>query len=156
LNLTRNLLPFVEELTLRKNEDKSLSLNFREKYTSDTYFPISFASEGTIIMIELVVALYFEEKPLTIIEEPARSMHPSLISRVMDMLKEASEKKQIIVTTHNSEVVKYADLEDLLFIFRDKEGFSTISKPGEKEGVKTFLKNEIGIEELYIQNLLEV
>jgi len=156
LNLTRNLLPFVEELTLRKNEDKSLSLNFREKYTSDTYFSISFASEGTIIMIELVVALYFEEKPLTIIEEPARSMHPSLISRAMDMLKEASEKKQIIVTTHNSEVVKYADLEDLLFISRDKEGFSTISRPGEKEGVKTFLKNKIGIEELYIQNLLEV
>lgn len=156
LNLTRNLLPFLEELTIRNHEDNSLSLNFREKYTSETYLPISFASIGTITMIELIIALYFEEKPLTIIEEPARNIHPFLISRVMDMLKEASENKQIIVTTHNPEIVKYADLENLLFISRDKEGFSTISKPGEKEGVKTFLKNEIGIEELYIQNLLEV
>ncbi|MGY4688173.1 AAA family ATPase, partial [Petrotoga sp. DB-2] len=74
---------------------------------------------------------------------------------VVQMLKEASQKKQIIVTTHNPEMVRHTDLESILLISRDKEGFSTISRPFEKEEVKTFLKNEIGIEELYVQNLLE-
>jgi predicted ATP-dependent endonuclease of OLD family len=69
-------------------------------------------------------------------------------------MKEASQKKQIIVTTHNPEIVKYADLESILLISRNKEGFSTISRPSEKEEIKTFLKNEIGLEELYVQNLL--
>jgi hypothetical protein len=39
-------------------------------------------------------------------------------------------------------------------VFRDKQGFSEIFRPGEKDAVKVFLQNEIGIEELYIQNLL--
>ncbi len=51
--------------------------------------------------------------------------------------------------------MRHTDLESILFISRDKEGFSTISRPFEKEEVKTFLKNEIGIEELYVQDLLE-
>jgi len=53
-------------------------------------------------------------------------------------------------------MVKNADLENILLVSRDKDGFSTISKPAEREEVKTFLKNEIGIEDLYVQNLLEV
>jgi predicted ATPase len=75
---------------------------------------------------------------------------------VVDMMKETSQKRQIIVTTHNPEIVKYADLEDILLISRDKEGFSRISKPCEKEEVKIFLQHEMGIEELYVQNLLGI
>jgi hypothetical protein len=51
-------------------------------------------------------------------------------------------------------VVKHAALDDLLLISRDSAGFSIISRPGDKEEVRTFLANEIGIEELYVQNLL--
>ena len=61
---------------------------------------------------------------------------------------------QVIVTTHNPEIVKHAGLENILLISRDKNGFSVISKPQEKEDVKIFLENELGIEELYVQNLL--
>ena len=102
-----------------------------------------------------IIALYFEKKELIIIEEPERNIHPSLISKLISMMKEASKKKQIIITTHNPEFVKNADLKSLLLISRDKQGFSTISRPLEKEEIKIFLRNEIGIDELYIQNLLE-
>ena len=51
------------------------------------------------------------------------------------------------------EMVKYAGLENLLLISRDINGFSRISKPAEKEIVKTFLENEIGIDEIYVQDL---
>ena len=72
----------------------------------------------------------------------------------MMMMKEASEKKQVMITTHSTEVVKHADLSDILLISRDNMGFSLISRPGDKEEVKAFLANEIGIEDLYVQNLL--
>ncbi len=72
------------------------------------------------------------------------------------MMKDASKKKQIIITTHNPEIVKYADIDDLYLMSRNKEGYSTVENPGDSETVKTFMKNEIGIEELYIQNLLGV
>jgi len=75
---------------------------------------------------------------------------------MVNMMKDASRQKQIIVTTHNPEIVKYADLENILLVSRDREGFSTISRPAHKEKVKIFLKNEIGVEELYVRSLLEV
>jgi len=155
-NLLRDLLPFVDKLDVEKIADKSLLFKLREIYARKSFLPAPFISDGTINITAIIVALYFEQRPVTIIEEPERNIHPSLISRVVNMLHDASNKKQIIVTTHNPEIIKYANLEDILLIARNKSGFSTISRPALKEEVKIFLKNEIGIEDLYVQNLLEV
>jgi len=157
-NLVKDLLPFVENLDVEKFADKSLLFKLKESYFKTQYLPASLISDGTINMTALIVALYFEKKPFVIIEEPERNIHPSLISKVVEMMKDASQtqKKQIVVTTHNPEFVKYAGLENILLVSRNEDGFSTVSRPADKEEVKTFLKNDIGIEELYIQNLLEV
>lgn len=154
-NLLKDLLPFLEDVDVEKFMDKSLLLKSRETY-AETYLPAFLLSDGTISIIALIIALNFEEKPFVIIEEPERNIHPSLISRVMDMFKDTSKGKQIMVTTHNPEVLKHADLKDILLISRGEDGFSTISRPVEEEGVRTFLEHEIGIEELYVQNLLGV
>jgi predicted ATPase len=153
-NLLRDVLPFVEDFSVQKFMDVSLILTLRERYVKSYELPASSLSDGTIAIFAMIIALYFEEKPFIIIEEPVSHIHPFLVSRLMAMMKEASEKKQVMVTTHSTEVVKYATLEDILLISRDSEGYSIISRPGDKEEVRTFLENEIGIEELYVQNLL--
>jgi len=155
-NLVKGLLPFISNLGVEKFADKSLLFKLQEIYFKNQYLPASLISDGTINITAIIVALYFEENPLTIIEEPERNIHPYLISKVVDMMKDASQKKQIIVTTHNPEIVKYAGLDNILLVSRDEKGFSTVSRPADKEELKTFFQNEIGIEELYIQNLLEV
>ncbi|MEM0315566.1 MAG: AAA family ATPase, partial [Archaeoglobaceae archaeon] len=148
-NLIQYLLPFVEDLSVEKFADKSMLFKMRESYFTDQYLPASLISDGTINITAMIVALFFEKKNLAIIEEPERNVHPQLISRVVNMMKDASKKKQIIVTTHNPEFVKHAGLENLLLISRDDDGFSRITRPKEKEEVKTFLENKLGIEELY-------
>lgn len=153
-NLIRDLLPFVDDIAVEKFADKSMLFKLRERYFKRRFLPASLISDGTINLAALIIALYFEQKLLTIIEEPERSIHPYLISKVVQMMKEASESKQVFATTHNPEMVKYTPLESLLLISRDQEGFSTVVRPVEKEEIKAFLKSEIGIEELYVQNLL--
>ncbi len=153
-NLIKSLLPFVDDLGVEKFADKSLLFKLREIYDSRQYLPASLISDGTINTAALIVVLFFERKPFIIFEEPERNLHPSLISRTVSMLKEASQKKQIIVTTHNPEIVKHVDLQNLLLISRDESGFSQISKPGEKESVQTFLQNDIGIDELFTRTFL--
>jgi predicted ATPase len=153
-NLLRDVLPFVEDFSVQKFMDVSLMLTMRERYTKSRDLPAAFLSDGTIAIFAMIIALYFEEKPLIIIEEPVSHIHPFLVARLIRMMKEASEKKQVMITTHSAEVVKYAALDDLLLVSRDSEGFSIISRPGDQEEVRTFLANEIGIEELYVQNLL--
>jgi len=155
-NLLNDLLGFVDDLDVQKFADKSLLFTIKEKYFKNQDLPAFLLSDGTINLTAMIISLYFEGNPLTIIEEPERNIHPHIIAKLVNMMKDASEKKQIIVTTHNPEVVKYAGLENLLLVSRDKDGFSVISRPADKKEVKTFLKNEIGIEELYVQSLLEV
>ena len=153
-NLLRDVLPFVEDFSVRKYMEVSLILTLRERYEKTRDLPASSLSDGTIAIFAMIIALYFEEKPFIIIEEPVSHIHPFLVGRLMMMMKEASEKKQVMITTHSTEVVKHADLSDILLISRDNMGFSLISRPGDKEEVKAFLANEIGIEDLYVQNLL--
>lgn len=156
-NLIKDLLPFIEAITVEKLADKSLLASLKEIYSGKKFLPAPLMSDGTINITALIIALYFEEKPLIIIEEPERNIHPYLISKVIGMMKDVSErlKKQIILTTHNPEVVRYTDIENILLVHRDDKGLSQISRPAEKEEVKIFLENKMGIEDLYVQNLLE-
>ncbi len=116
--------------------------------------PAPFVSDGTINLVSLILPLYFEDTSVVVIEEPERNIHPFLISKLVSMLKDASKNKQIIVSTHNPELIKHVGIENLILVSRNKDGFSILSRPRDSEQVKTFLRNEIGIEELYVQNLL--
>ena len=154
LTLIHDILPFVDEVEVEKFMDMSLFLKLREVYSKNKYLPASVVSDGTINIMALIIALYFEKRPVTVIEEPERNIHPYLISRLVEMLKDASRTKQVIVTTHNPEMVKHVHLDDILLISRDKEGFSRVVRPGTKKEIRTFLEHDIGIEDLFIQNLL--
>jgi predicted ATPase len=156
LNMLTYVLPFVEDIRIEPFADKYLIIILRESY-STIDLPMAFLSQGTLNVISLVTILYFQEKPLLLIEEPEKHTYPYLVSKMMGMLKEISKRKQIIITTPESETVKYANLENLLFISRNQEGFSVISKLADKPEVKIFLHSEeIGIEDLYIDNLLGI
>jgi len=155
-NLMKDLLPFVKEVGTEKFAEKSLMITLQEDYYQDKDLRADLLSDGTVNITALIVALYFEEKEVVIIEEPERNIHPHLISRVVEMMKEASKKKQIIVTTHSPEMVKHAGLDNLLLISRDKDGFSHVSRPKERKEIQVFLENELGLDELYVQDLLAV
>lgn len=153
-NLLRDLLPFVQDIGTEKFAEKSLLMTLRENYYEGKSLRAYLLSDGTINIVALLIALYFEEKNVVIIEEPERYIHPHLVSRLIQMMKEVSKNKQVIVTTHSPEVVKHAGLENLLLVGRRKDGFSRISRPEEKEHLKGFLESELGLDELYVQNIL--
>lgn len=153
-NLVRDVLPFVRDLRIEKFADKSLFFELREHFHERKYLPASLLSDGTINVTALIIALYFEQNAMTIIEEPERNIHPALIARVVDMMKEVAQERQVLVTTHNPEIVKYATLDSLLLVARDDEGFSTVVKPAEKDTVQSFLEADLGVEELFVRNLL--
>jgi len=153
-NLINDLLPFFDDIGIETFVENSLQIKLKEKYYKNKFLPAHLLSDGTINIAALIIAIYFEEKDIVIIEEPERNIHPHLISKVIDMMKDASTNKQIIVTTHSPEVVKHAGLENILFVSRDKDGFSVIHRLNEKDDLKVFLKTELGIDDLYIQGLL--
>jgi hypothetical protein len=155
INLLSDVLPFVNNIGTKKYAEKSLMITLKEKYFSEEELRADLLSDGTIEIITLLIILFFEEKSVVFIEEPERHLHPYLLSRLVSLMKDASKNKQIIVTTHSSEIVKHADIKDILLVSRSEEGNSEIKRPADNEQVKVFLKNELGLEDLFVQNLLD-
>ena len=64
--------------------------------------PASRLSDGTIRFIALLAILcHPEPPPLICIEEPEIAMHPDSQDLVVQLMKKASERTQLIVTTHS-------------------------------------------------------
>ncbi len=154
LRLYRDLLQFVTEVDVEEH-DRSLILKVGESYAPNLMFPATLLSDGTVDAAAMVVALYFQDRAIVVIEEPEKNLHPYLIAKLAAMLDDVSEQKQIVVTTHSPELVKHVEREHILLVSRGKDGNSTISKPVENELLVTFLENDLGIEDLYVKNLLE-
>ena len=101
-NLLRDVLPFVDDFSVKKFMDISLILTLRERYAKNHELPSTSLSAGTMTIFALIIALYFEDKPFIIIEEPVTHIHPFLVGRVITMMKESSAGKQIMITTHST------------------------------------------------------
>lgn len=153
-NIITDLLPFVEAISIKKLADNVI-IRVKETFKSSNLFPAFLLSDGTLNLTALSVVLFFENKPFKIIEEPERNIHPHLISKIVTLMREASEDSQIITTTHNPEIVRHADIDELILVARNHLGDSTLSRPGEERDIRDFLENDLGIEELYVQNILE-
>ncbi|MBB6401604.1 putative ATPase [Methanococcus maripaludis] len=149
----KDLLPAIGDIDVDKSTDKRMFFNICENQCSEK-IPSCFISDGTINIISTIIALFFENNHIVIIEEPERNLHPKLMSKLAELLKDASKRKQIIITTHNPELVKYAGLDSLIFISRNESGHSQFSRPSDSEFLKLLLK-EIGLDKAYIENLIK-
>ena len=85
--------------------------------------PASRLSDGTIRFIALLAILcHPEPPPLICIEEPEIAMHPDSQDLVVDLLRKASERTQLIVTTHSPWLIGRlsSELESVLVCERDR------------------------------------
>ena len=156
INLMKDCFPFFEDIEIENNFDQSITYKIKETYSSQKFYS-NFLSDGTVNMLALIIALYFTKgAKIVILEEPERNLHPQLMKKLIELAADASAEKQIIITTHTPEIIKYTERKNLLLAHRSNEGFTSIEKPDENEHIQAFLKNDIGIDELFIQNLLGV
>jgi predicted ATPase len=72
----------------------------------DKPIPADFISDGLLhYLCVLTVLLHPSPPPLIIMDEPEIGLHPDILYRLYDILAEASQKCQIIVTTHSASLV---------------------------------------------------
>lgn len=154
--LLNEFLPFVETISVENNPDKSFSYKIRECYNKKA-FHANFLSDGTVSILALILALYFEEQSnVIILEEPERNIHPKLLANLISSAEDVSKEKQIIITTHNPEFLKHAQITDVRLVSRETCGKTKICKPADSQIVKEFIKNDLGLDDLFLQGLLEV
>jgi predicted ATPase len=83
---------------------------------------IDIVSDGTINFLATMVALNqpIDNSFMLVFEEPERHLHFKVVNYLLDSFRH--HDKQILITSHSTEMLKYANLDEVIFIYRDSDG----------------------------------
>lgn len=151
--LVADALPFVKTINVQNLPDMTRLVEFAEVYNSKP-LPAAFVSDGTICVVAILVALYFQENGAMVFEEPERHIHPALLSKVANMMYDCSARSQVILTTQSSALLDSVNPQDVLFVSRAPSGESTIGGVADKSLVKAALENDLSLGDLHSLNFL--
>lgn len=138
--LTRDLrscLPGLEgiEFTRLGGAASSIVVQLREQ---GLHAPIDLAdaSFGTVRVLALLLALHEPDPPrLTIIEEVDHGLHPYALDVLVDRMREASGRTQLIVASHSPTLVDRLEPEEIVICDRDPETGESIIPAIEAEQI---------------------
>ena len=148
--------PFFDDFLLipdRLVPDK-IMLEWKD-INSDMVFIPSQLSDGTLRFICLATLLLQPEtlSPETIIiDEPELGLHPYAIKILSALIKSASQKKQIIVSTQSVELLNEFDMEDIIVV--DHIGNTTSFRHLSQDEFELWLDEDYSLGELWKKNLL--
>ena len=96
----------------------------------DFVIPATRLSDGTLRYLCLLAILCDPEPPpLICIEEPELGLHPDILPKLGDLLRAASERTQIIVTTHSDILVDtMTETPDAVIVCTKNQGQTTMER----------------------------
>jgi predicted ATPase len=96
----------------------------------DFVIPATRLSDGTLRYLCLLAILCDPEPPpLVCIEEPELGLHPDILPKVADLLRDASTRTQLIVTTHSDILVDaMTETPECVVVCAKSDGQSTMQR----------------------------
>lgn len=92
--------------------------------------PASRLSDGTLRWLSLLsILLHPEPPPVVCIEEPELGLHPDMIKPLAELLLDASERMQLIITTHSGDLIdELSSKPDCVIVCEKTESSSTFKR----------------------------
>ena len=110
--------------------------------------PATRLSDGTLRYLSILAVLCHPSPPsLVCLEEPELGLHPDILPGLADILREASNRCQLIVTTHSDALVDaLTDTPESIVVCEKKEGQTTLRRLDKDElshWLKTYRLGEL-------------
>lgn len=122
----RQVAPFFDDFWLHPDPLNEGTIRLAWKHTgSDQYFGASTLSDGSLRFIALATLFLQPEafRPSVIlVDEPELGLHPYAITLLASLVKQASMKTQVILSTQSSLLLDHFRPEDVLVADRVKDG----------------------------------
>lgn len=116
-----------------------------------------FASDGTLKMLAYLTLLYDPTPPELIgIEEPENHLHPRLLPELAEECRMATERTQLMVTTHSPFFVDGLRPEELWVLYRDEQGYTQARRALDMKGIPEFIKEGASLGQLWMEGYFEV
>lgn len=151
----RLAVPFFDDFVLKPTtlatEEQQVRLLWKQDGSDYALWP-SQLSDGSIRFICLVTALLQPDPPSTIIiDEPELGLHPYAITLLGALLRSASKRMQVIVSTQSVALLNEFEIDDLIVV--DREQGDTVFKRLNQEDFTIWLE-DYTVGELWQKNLL--
>lgn len=102
-------------------------------------------SDGMLRFLCLAAALLNPlPPPFVAVDEPESGLHPRLLPVVADMIKTASERTQVLVTTHSPDLLNCFAIDDVAVMSRGEEFTSAWHRPADRKTLVEMLKDVTG------------
>ena len=104
--------------------------------------PATLLSDGTLrYLCLLAVLLHPKPPPLICIEEPELGLHPDLLPTLSDLMREASQRSQLVVTTHSDVIVDTLTDQPESVVICEKHDGETEMRRLDKADLSKWLKD---------------
>jgi predicted ATPase len=123
IELLAYAVPGIEEIRSTRYGRKR-SLEFIQRSAQGrNQFDAHQMSDGTLRLFGILLALLQPSKSsLIAIEEPEVSIHLGALAALVEVLRTRAEEQQIVVTSHNADLVDFVDIDELRVVRRTARG----------------------------------
>jgi predicted ATPase len=147
----RTVAPFFRDFVLSPDSSGRVSLRWKQA-DSSTVFPAEALSDGTLRFICLATLLLQPRPPaLLVLDEPELGLHPFAISILVEMLRSAAVRSQVLAATQSVTLLDHMELEELVVTER-VEGATQLRRP-DREELAVWL-DDYSLGDLWLKNLL--
>lgn len=140
LETIRRITPTIEDIETGFTHTKTLALFVKERGISRPWTSEDI-SDGTIQTVALLTAVFDPRTSLVVIEEPENSVHPWALRNLVEAFRVASEKKQILLTTHSPILIDQLKPEEIW----------VVRKPGTETKIDPLLSLDPSLKEAWGQ-----
>ena len=148
------VIPFFDNFhffTYGSPENEQIQLGWRQKNIEYPFYAAQL-SDGALRYIGIVTALLQPKAPSTLIlDEPELGLHPYAINILAGLLRSASKRMQVIISTQSVSLIDNFNLEDLIVVERNN-GVSSFRRIDSKQ-YQSWLE-EYSVGDLWVKNLL--
>jgi len=150
----RHRIPHIEKVLTETTADGRLLLRVKDAPFSQPVLA-RFASDGALKLLAYLVLLYDPAPPPFVgIEEPENFLHPRLLEGLAEECRQASERTQLLVTTHSPFFVNALRPEEVWVLWRDERGYTQSKRAANVEGVADFVREGGLLGELWMEGYL--
>lgn len=133
-------IPRLEKVLSEPMQDGRLLLRLKDAPFKEPVLA-KFASDGTLKMLAYLVVLNDPKPPQFIgIEEPENFLHPRLLPRLAEECRAATQRSQLLVTTHSPFFINELRADEVRILYRDEAGYTQVVRASDVQGVQDFLE----------------
>ena len=152
----RQRVPRIEKVLSETMPDGRLLLQIKDAPFSQPVLA-KFASDGTLKMLAYLVLLYDPSPPPFIgIEEPENFLHPRLLPKLAEECRLATERTQLLITTHSPFFLNALKPKDIWVLWRDEKGHTQASRVSDIPRISQLVQNGALLGHLWMEGFFGV